>query len=130
MNVVRPRVLIADCHEDTLIALQKALKDAGFDTSTVWTAQEFLNALRSRVFNLVLVHDYVPGARCEELLYQLSDMRLRCILIQAQEPTPEQIAALQGVGTFQLVPKHNYPEIVRLVRQILHADSKIPSALS
>jgi DNA-binding NtrC family response regulator len=128
MNVARPRVLIADCHEDTLIALQKALEDAGFDTTTVWTAQEFLNALRSQVFDLVLVNDYVPGARCEELLYKLRDMRMRCILIQAQEPTPGQIAALEGAGTFEAVRKHDYPEIVRLVRQILGADKKIPAA--
>ena len=31
------------------------------------------------------------------------------------------------VGTFEIVPKHDYPDTVRLVRQILHADSKIPA---
>jgi len=62
------------------------LEDSGFDTTAVWTAQEFLSAIRSQAFELVLVNEYVPGGRCEELLQETRDTRLHCILMQARKP--------------------------------------------
>lgn len=35
MKTLRKNILVADCHEETLIALEKILEDAGFDTTTV-----------------------------------------------------------------------------------------------
>jgi hypothetical protein len=39
MNPTRKRILLADCHEDVLINLEKLLEDAGFETTTAWTAR-------------------------------------------------------------------------------------------
>lgn len=55
MKTARKKILIADCHEEVLIALEKMLEDAGFDTTTAWTARETLALVDSQVFDLVLV---------------------------------------------------------------------------
>ena len=71
MNTSRKRVLIADCHEEVLIALEKMLEEMGFDTTTVWTAKDALRLIDSEVFDLVLVNEYLPDADCEDLLKAL-----------------------------------------------------------
>ena len=60
MNPSRKKILVADCHEDVLIILERLLEDAGFDTTTVWTAKEALTLLDSHAFDLVLVNKYLP----------------------------------------------------------------------
>ncbi len=47
MKTSRKKVLVADCHEEVLIALEKMLEDAGFDTTTVWTARDALKLVDS-----------------------------------------------------------------------------------
>ena len=42
MTTQRKKILVADCHEDVLIVLERLLEDAGFDTTTVWTARDLL----------------------------------------------------------------------------------------
>src|SRR5262245_34495746 len=95
MNPTRRRILIAHCHEDVLIMLEKALEDAGFDTTTVWTAKETLEMVALHAFDLMLVSKYLPDARCEELL-----------------------TALQRAGRYTpfLVMQPSEPEIVDLAR--------------
>lgn len=39
MNVPRKKVVVADCNEEVLIALEKILEETGFDTTTVLTAE-------------------------------------------------------------------------------------------
>ncbi len=71
MKTERKRVLVADCHEEVLIVLEKILEDRGFDTTTVWTAQEALKLAQSGIFDLILVNEYLPDAECEHLLIEL-----------------------------------------------------------
>lgn len=33
-------MLIADCHEEVLIALERLLENAGFDTTTAWIGRD------------------------------------------------------------------------------------------
>jgi DNA-binding response OmpR family regulator len=119
MNLDGAKLLIADCHEDTLILLQKVLEDAGFDTTAVWTAEEFLSAIGAQTFDLVLVNEYIPGGRCDELLHKVQDAQLRCILMLPRNLTATEVRSLESLRSFEVVEKRDYEEIVRRVRKML-----------
>ena len=128
MNLHRPKLLIADCHEDTLITLQRVLEDAGFDTTAVWTAGEFLDAIRMQKFDLVLINEYMPGGSCDELLPQLQATRLRCVLMLARETTALEIKNLTPLSTLEVVNKRNYVAIISLVRKMLAGEEQSSAA--
>lgn len=129
MHRQRAKVLLADCHEDTLIDLQRVLENAGFDTTAVWTSIEFLDAIRSQAFDLVLLNEYMPGAPCQELLQLVRDADLRCVLLQART-RPVTGPAILGVGhACEMVCKHDYAEIVQLVSDLLaNGEKHVPAA--
>jgi CheY-like chemotaxis protein len=127
MNRPRAKLLIADCHEDTLIALQRVLEDAAYDTTAVWTAGEFLDAIHSQVFDLVLINEYMPGGRCRELLQLLREANVRWVLLQTRTPAVTGPATPDAGHVCVSVCKHDYAEIVRLVSELL-ANRKLLSA--
>ena len=129
MDRQRAKVLLADCHEDTLIDLQRVLENAGFDTTAVWTAREFVDAIHSQVFDLVLINEYMPGGPCQELLQLLREADLRCVLLQTRTPVVAEPATAGAEHACKSVCKHDYAEIVRLVSDILGDGEKhIPAA--
>lgn len=128
MNRPRAKLLIADCHEETLIVLQRVLEDAAYDTTAVWTAREFVDAVRSQVFDLVLINEYMPGGPCQELLQLLREANLRCILLQNRPPAVTGPASPGAENVNGTVCKHDYAEIVRLVSELLLNGEKPASA--
>jgi DNA-binding response OmpR family regulator len=119
MNAQRKKILIADCHEEILITLQKLLEDAGFDTTTVWTAKDFVHSLHSGAFDLVLINEYLPDARCEELLHKLDEKLLTCIFMQPRAAMASHSTALAALAGRDVVCKYDYAEILELVWQRL-----------
>lgn len=128
MNRERAKVLIADCHEDTLTILQKVLEDAGFDTTAVWTSREFVDVVRNEAFDVVLVNEYMPGRQWEELLQVLRETHLPCILMQPRTQSGSEFAALDALGIRECVCKHDYRKIVRLLCKIVVEDRKASAA--
>jgi len=130
MNAHRRKVLVADCHDDTLIILEKVLEDAGFDTTTVWTAKDALRLVEAHVFDLVLVNRYLPDAKCEELLRELRDKSesIACIVMLPSEPDITDFTHLETLGARDVVCKRAYRLIVETVRECLACDSKLRSA--
>jgi len=124
MNAQRKKILIADCHEEILITLQKLLEDAGFDTTTVWTARDFVGSLHSGAFDLVLINEYLPDARCEELLHKLDEQQLPCIFLQPRASTFSQFTAQGELVERDVVCKYDYPEIVERVCRRLGGQPK------
>lgn len=121
MKTPRKRVLVADCHEEVLIVLEKLLEDAGFDTTTVWTAQEVLNLVESQVFDIVLVNEYLPDAECEELLKKLHEngTHLPCIVMQPSAPEITDVRILRELGAQEIVCKRAYRQVVDAVSKCL-----------
>lgn len=115
MNAQRKKILIADCHEEILITMQRLLEDAGFDTTTVWTAKDFVHSLHSAAFDLVLINEYLPDARCEELLHKLDEQQLPYIFLQPRASTSSQFTAHGALAERDVVCKYEYTEIVELV---------------
>lgn len=131
MTTQRKKMLVADCHEDVLITLERLLEDAGFDTTTVWTARDLLRLVDSHIFDLVLVNKYLPDADCEDVLKALhkrSD-EVPCIVMQPSAPEIVDSARFEALGAKNIVCKHCLRQIVEIVRECLLCDRKpIPAA--
>ncbi len=131
MNTRRRKLLVADCHGDTLVVLEKLLEDAGFDTTTVWTAKDALSLLDSGTFDLLLLNQYLPDARCEEFLKELGKRRepLACIVILPSEPEMADFTHLETLGARDVVCKRAYRQVVAAVRECLACNqNSIPAA--
>lgn len=122
----RKKVLVADCHEEVLITLQKMLEDAGYDTTIVWTASEALKLLESGTFDLVLTNEYLPDAECEDLLKALQKQRAQvpCIVMQPSAPEITNSTSLEALGVRDIVYKYAYRQIVSVVNERLLKDHK------
>lgn len=121
MKTVRKRILVADCHEEVLIILEKMLEDAGFDTTTVWTAEEALKLVESQVFDLVLLNECLPDAECEGLLqaFRKRGAQVPCIVMQPSVPQITDIRGLQYLGVRDVVCKRAYQQVMEAVSRCL-----------
>ena len=121
MKPTRKRVLIADCHEEVLIILEKLLEDAGFETTTAWTGKDTVRLLESQFFDLVLVNEYLPDADCEDLLrlVRRCAARLPCIVMQPSAPEITDVRSLRALGAREVVCKHDYARIIEVVNTFL-----------
>ena len=131
MKPTRKRILVADCHEDVLIILERLLEDAGFDTTTVWTAKEALNLADSHAFDLILINEYLPDAECEDVLrvLQKRDEQTPCIVMQPSAPEIVDFTRFGALGAKDIVCNHCSRQIVEIVRECLLCDRKpIPAA--
>jgi DNA-binding response OmpR family regulator len=126
MKTARKKVLIADCHEEVLLVLERMLEDAGFDTTTAWTAKDALRLVDSQSFDLVLVNEYLPDAECEDLLKALRKRGAQMPLIVMQPSAPEitDFTVLQALGARDIVCKYAYGQIVEIVSECLASDPK------
>ena len=124
MKTPRKKVLVADCNEEVLIALERMLEDAGFDTTTVWTARDALRLVNSQVFDLVLVNEYLPDADCEDLLKALRKRgaQMPCIVMQPSAPEITDFTGFQALGARDIVCKYAYRHIVEVVSERLACD--------
>ena len=121
MKTARKKILVADCHEEILMLLEKALEDAGFDTTTAWTAQDVLKLLDSHVFDLMLVNEYLPDADCEELLKAIQQRArvVPCIVMQPSAPEITDLRLLRSLGVQEIVCKRAFQQIVEVVTRCL-----------
>jgi DNA-binding NtrC family response regulator len=89
MTTPRKKILVADCHGDVLIVLERLLEDAGFDTTTVWTARDVLRLVDLHVFDLVLVNEHLPDGECADVLKALHKRGEQVPSIVMQPSAPE-----------------------------------------
>lgn len=126
MQAHRKKILIADCHEDVLIVLEKLLEDAGFDTTTAWTAKDAIRLLGSHAFDLVLINEHLPDAAGEEVLKALRKRaeRTPCIVMQPGAPEVPDFTRFEALGAKEIVCKHCFRQIVELVRECMLCQGK------
>jgi DNA-binding response OmpR family regulator len=131
MKTARKKVLIAECHEEVLLVLERMLEDAGFDTTTAWTAKDALRLVDSQGFDLVLVNEYLPDAECEDLLKALRKRGAQMPLIVMQPSAPEitDFTVLQALGARDIVCKYAYGQIVEVVSECLASGQKVSLAV-
>ena len=110
----RPRILIADCHEDVLIALEHQLEDAGFDTTTAWTGRDAIRLLDLFAFDVVLLNEYLPDGNAEDLLRAVRRRGIGtpCMIMQPSAPPMLDPARFRGLGVVALICKHSPDELM------------------
>ena len=126
MKTQRAKILVADCHEDALIVLERLLEDAGFDTTTVWTAKDALQLVDSHVFDLVLINEYLPDAECKDVLKALRKRNepVPCIVMQPGAPDIKDFTQLEALGARDVVCKFAHRQLVEAVRECLICDHR------
>jgi CheY-like chemotaxis protein len=81
MSNHRKRILIVHWDDDELISLEHLLEDRGYETVTTWDAQEGVELLRSRHFDLILAADHEPQLDAGEILREVQS-RVPCIILR------------------------------------------------
>lgn len=77
----RKRILVIDDDEQALISLECLLESEGYETTTAWSGQEGLALLRSNVFDLVLLDDYLRDIEHEEIFGEIRAMAAHPLVI-------------------------------------------------
>jgi len=110
----RSRVLIVDNNEDVLNALDKLLRDEGFDTRTTWSGHEALALMQSRSFDVLLVDDYLADLHVAEFLkrVKLQVKQPAVVVMQKGRPVPTDVRRYGSLGASAVVDKRD-PEQVR-----------------
>ena len=123
LNRGKKRILISDCDTDVLIALEHALEDDGFDTTTASTTAETLGLLRTREFDLVLAADHPPEVDCERVI---QEARIRTVPLIATQNVPRHPFAapyLIYLGAKKVVQKREHQEVHDAVNEVLFGRS-------
>lgn len=128
MKPRRIKVLIIDCDEDVLIAFERLLEDEGYDTTTAWTGQDALRALRGQVFDLVLVNGYLPDMDAE---FFISELRRRggmvpCIVMQPSAAQIADIGRFLAAGAVAIVCKWSPTKVLEAVYAHVPSNSTMP----
>lgn len=77
----RKRILVIDDDEQALISLEYLLENEGYETTTAWSGQEGLALLRSKVFDLVMLDDYLRDIEHEEIFGEIRAMAAHPLVI-------------------------------------------------
>src|ERR1022692_1661391 len=95
--MVMLHILVVDDDENTLIAQEALLEDAGYHTTTAWGGEAGLKALESGGFDLLLLDDYLPGVDSSVLVRQAHAAGLPVVILSTLKLPPE--ANLHGCET-------------------------------
>ena len=86
--------------ETVLIALERLLENAGYDTTTAWGGAQALELLHRRTFDLVLLDDYLPDVGLLQFLNRFPSMHpgTRFIIMRPIVPGPSEVQHACAVG--------------------------------
>jgi CheY-like chemotaxis protein len=102
-------VLIVDNDDRILCKFQQLLEDTGFNTTATWSGHEALGLLRSGVFDVLLVDDYLPDLHSHNFLERVHRLPIQpSIVVMHNEPAkPDDLQCYETLGVAQLVDKRN-----------------------
>ncbi len=103
---VKKRILVIDDDEQALISLECLLENEGYETTTAWSGQEGLALLRSNVFDLVLLDDYLRDIEHEEIFGEVRAMAAQPLIILTESSLkPEARRYFINLGATGIVRK-------------------------
>jgi len=110
-------VLIVDNDDQVLWKFQQLLEDAGFNTSATWSGHEALGLLRSGVFDVLLVDDYLPDLHSHNFLEQVNRLPIQpsIVVMHSDTPKPTDLRCYESLGVAQLVDKRNPVSVCQAV---------------
>jgi CheY-like chemotaxis protein len=110
-------VLIVDNDDRILCTFQQLLENAGFNTTTTWSGHEALSLLRSGVFDVLLVDDYLPDLHSHNFLEQVNHLPIQpSIVVMHNDPAkPADLQCYESLGVSGLVDKHDAARVFQAV---------------
>lgn len=102
----RKRILVIDDDEQALISLERVLENEGYETTTAWSGQEGLALLRSNVFDLVMLDDYLRDIEHEEIFGEIRALAAHPLVILTESfLMPEARGYFINLGATAIVRK-------------------------
>lgn len=113
----KANVLIVDNDDHVLWRFQQLLEDAGFNTTATWSGHEALGLLRSGVFDVLLVDDYLPDLHSHNFLEQVHRLPVQpsIILMHSNTANQDELRRYESLGVGHLVDKRNPVSVCRAV---------------
>ena len=113
----RVNVLIVDNDDRILWKFQQLLEDAGFNTTTTWSGHEALGLLRSGVFDVLLVDDYLPDLHSHNFLERVNRLAIQpsVVVMHNEPPRPDDLRCYQSLGVSELVNKRDPVKVCQAV---------------
>jgi CheY-like chemotaxis protein len=113
----KANVLIVDNDDQILCNLQQLLENSGFNTTATWSGREALSLLRSGVFDVLLVDDYLPDLHSHNFLEQVNHMPFQpSIVVMHNDPAkPADRRCYESLGVSELVDKHDAARVCEAV---------------
>ena len=101
----KKRILVIDDDEQVLISLECLLENEGYEVTT-WSGQEGLALLRSNVFDLVLLDDYLRDIEHEEIFGEIRTLAIQPLVILTESSLmPEERRYFIDLGATAIVRK-------------------------
>lgn len=116
----RKRILIVDNDEDVLIALERVLEQAGYDTVIAWDLPEGLEIIGSKAdFDLLLIGDHPPELNCERVLKLLrrKEVKVPCLVMHSTARHPFSEPYLRYLGASGIACKWSDKQVVEEVQK-------------
>lgn len=113
-------VLVVDDDELVLIRLETLLQNDGYETATAWSGVQALELLRSSKFDLVLLDDYLPDIRTDDIpkYIQLLSPRPPAVVMQSGQLPPDAVWRFTSLGVREVADKrmadHQFCQAVRV----------------
>jgi DNA-binding response OmpR family regulator len=105
-QAAKKRILVIDDDEQVLVFLECLLEDEGYETAVAWSGQEGLALLRSNVFDLVLLDDYLRDMEHEEIFGEIRAMAFQPLVILTESwLNPETRRHFINLGATAIVRK-------------------------
>jgi len=117
MQNTKANVLIVDNDDRILWKFREMLENVGFKTTATWSGHEALGLLRSGVFDVLLVDDYLPDLHHHDFLKRVRDLSVQpsIVVMHDSEAKPSDLQCYASLGASELVDKRDPVRVCRAV---------------
>lgn len=113
----KTNVLIVDNDDRILWKFREILENAGFSTTATWSGHEALGLLRSGVFDVLLVDDYLPDLHHHDFLSRVRQLSIQpsIVVMHDSVPEPSDLQCYASFGAAELVDKRDPARVCQAV---------------
>ena len=113
----KANVLIVDNDDRILWKFQEMLENGGFETTATWSGHEALGLLRSGVFDVLLVDDYLPDLHYHDFLERVRRLSIQpsIVVMHDSAPKPSDLRCYASLGASDLVDKRDTVRVCQAV---------------
>jgi CheY-like chemotaxis protein len=110
-------VLIVDNDDRVLWKFQQLLENSGFNTTATWSGHEALGLLRSGVFDVLLVDDYLPDLHSHDFIERVNRLPIQpsIVVMHSDAPKSADLRCYESLGVSELVDKRDPVRVCQAV---------------